>query len=193
METEVEQVESQETEQESGMEFYSVSTKKFLIMYFGTFGIYSLYWFYKHWSLYKTSGNKKLIPIMKAIFSIFFTHALFSLFEKKYHQKTGEYPRSIRSLATIYVVIGVIGYIGAIINGDGRGLTMISLFGFIALPIASWCLYQAQSLANYASNDVLASENNKLTLLNYAWLLVGALYWLLAIVGLLNSFAAQAV
>lgn len=33
-------------------EFYIVSTTKFLVLYITSLGIYSLYWFYKHWQQY---------------------------------------------------------------------------------------------------------------------------------------------
>jgi hypothetical protein len=88
MEASVEQSEHQEPVQTTKMEFYAVSQKKFLIMYIGTLGLYSVYWFYKHWSLYKKSENEEMWPIMRSIFQIFFTHSLFSLFEMKYQNKT---------------------------------------------------------------------------------------------------------
>ena len=41
------------TESTEGLEFYVVSPKKFLIMQISTMGIYSIYWFFKHWKQYK--------------------------------------------------------------------------------------------------------------------------------------------
>src|SRR5689334_3319399 len=56
--------------------FYVVSPMKFLIMMVGTMGLYTLYWFYKNWSLLNRK-HKAYWPVMRAVFAIFFTHALF--------------------------------------------------------------------------------------------------------------------
>ncbi|NMP31057.1 hypothetical protein HII17_05715 [Thalassotalea sp. M1531] len=184
MEESVEQLDMQEPVTTTEMEFYAVSQKKFLIMFLGTFGIYSIYWFYKHWSLYKESENEAMWPVMRSIFQVFFTHSLFSLFEMKYQIKTGEAPKSINHIATIFVVTAIIGNIGSNLSERGYGIPFTYYSLLIALPITCWCLYQAQSLANYASDDVEASSNNKLTSLNYIWLALGAVIWLLNIVGL---------
>ncbi len=183
MESSAEQIDQQEPVNTTEMEFYAVSQKKFLIMFLGTFGLYSIYWFYKHWNLYKASQNEAIWPIMRSIFQIFFTHSLFSLFEMKYQGKTGEPPKSINNIATIFVVIAILGNLGNSLAERGYGVPFTYFSFLIALPISGWCLYQAQSLANYASDDVEASSNNKLTLLNYIWLALGSIIWFLNIVG----------
>jgi hypothetical protein len=184
MEASVGETEQEELVQSTEMEFYTVSQKKFLILFLGTFGIYTVYWFFKHWSQYKKSTNDDVWPIMRGIFSIFFTHSLFSLFEMKYQNKTGEAPKSINSLATIFVVISIIGNIGSRLADNGYGLPFTVYSSLIALPIACWCLYQAQSLANYTSDDVSGSSNSKLTFLNYIWLVLGFIFWMLALLGM---------
>jgi len=184
MEASFEQTGQQEPVQKNETEFYTVSQNKFLIMYLGTFGAYSVYWFYKHWFLYKKSENKEIWPFMRGVFSIFFIHSLFSLFEKKYHNKTGENPKSINNLATVFVVILILGNIGVRLGNYGYGVPFTYYSSVIALPITCWCLYQAQSLANYASDDVKGSSNNHLTFLNYVWLVLGSIDWFIMIMGL---------
>ncbi len=124
---------------------------------------------------------------MRAIFSIFFTHALFSLFEMKYQNKNGQAPKSINSLATIFVVITIIGNIGDRLAGNGYGLPFTFYISLIALPISCWCLYKAQSLANFASDDVSGSSNSKLTFLNYIWLVLGFIFWILILLGIYTT------
>ncbi len=58
--------------------FYVVSKTKFLVLFFCTFGMYSLYWHFKNWKQYKDYHKDRIIPALRAIFSIFFTHSLFS-------------------------------------------------------------------------------------------------------------------
>jgi hypothetical protein len=184
MEDDIEKIAQLAPSQSSKMEFYSVSQEKFLILFLGTFGIYAVYWFYKHWSLYKRSENEQMWPIMRGLFSIFFTHSLFSLFEIKYQNKTGEAPKSINNLATTFVAASILGNIGSRLSESGYGVPFTYYSSLLALPVICWCLYQAQSLANYASDDVNGSENCTLTALNYVWLFVGFIIWSIVAFGI---------
>lgn len=176
-------IETESQGQTSGMEFYVVSPKKFLILFLGTFGMYTVYWFFKHWSLYKKSVNEDMWPIMRGIFSLFFTHSLFSLFEMKYENKTGEAPKSINYLATLYVVFAIGCQICSKFSENGYGNPITFYLSLLILPVSCWALYQAQSLANFSGDDVNGESNNKLTGLNYFWLALGAAFWCLVLLG----------
>ncbi|MBN1610798.1 MAG: hypothetical protein JW940_29475 [Polyangiaceae bacterium] len=56
--------------------FFLVSRTKFIVMCLATFGLYEVYWFYKHWKLTKDSIHSDIWPLPRAIFAVFFTHAL---------------------------------------------------------------------------------------------------------------------
>src|SRR5690348_5418147 len=64
--------------------FYVVSRKKLTILFIMTMGGYGMYWFYKNWSQYRKHGTspqeerRSIWPIPRAIFLVFFIHALFS-------------------------------------------------------------------------------------------------------------------
>ena len=162
----------EEVQEKSGLDFYIVSPKKALILFIGTFGIYSVYWFFKHWSQYKKSANESMWPVMRAIFSIFFVHSLFGLFEMKYSQKNGELPKSINYLATLYVVFSLLGQICTQLIENGYENLFTIVFSFLALPVGAWVIYKAQSLVNYAGEDVHGTSNSKLTPVNYLWILI---------------------
>jgi len=176
-------IENEPKTQSNEMDFYIVSPKKFLILFIGTFGTYAVYWFFKHWSQYKKSENEDMWPIMRGIFSIFFIHSLFSLFEMKYERKTGEAPKSINYLATIYVFFAVCCQICSKLSDNGYGNPITFNLSLLVLPVSGWVLYQAQSLANYAGEDVKGESNSKLTGLNYFWLVLGFVFWFLALIG----------
>lgn len=169
--------------QSDKMDFYIVSPKKFLILFIGTFGIYAVYWFFKHWDQYKKSTNEDMWPIMRGIFSIFFTHSLFALFEMKYKNKTGEMPKSINYLATMYVVVAIICQIFSKLSDNGYGVPLTFYFSLFIFPVSGWVLYKAQSLANFSGDDVNGNSNNKITFLNYIWLILGFAFWLLILLG----------
>jgi hypothetical protein len=184
MATSIENPEKEPVEQSTDVEFYIVSPKKFLTLFISTFGMYSVYWFFQHWHLYKKSTNEDMWPIMRAIFSIFFTHSLFGLFEMKYQNKTGEAPISINYLATIYVVFAVGCQICSNLSDNGYGNPITLYVSLLILPVSCWVLYNAQSLANYSSNDVKGESNSELTALNYMWVITGVVFWLLVLIGL---------
>ena len=62
--------------------FYVVSLKKFWILTIGTAGLYLVYWFIKHWKNWKLASGERLWPFMRMLFSVFFVHHLFRLFEE---------------------------------------------------------------------------------------------------------------
>ncbi|NAW67272.1 hypothetical protein, partial [Photobacterium halotolerans] len=63
-------------EEVKNYEFYVVSPKKFTILFLSTLGLYSIYWSYQNWSLYKKSVGSDVWPIARGIFDIFFLHSL---------------------------------------------------------------------------------------------------------------------
>jgi multisubunit Na+/H+ antiporter MnhG subunit len=187
MQASIESPEAESQVQSNEMEFYVVSPKKFLILFIGTFSLYTVYWFFKHWSQYKKSTNEDMWPIMRGIFSIFFTHSLFALFEMKYTNKTGEKPKSINYLATIYVVFAIGCQIFGKLSDNDYGNPITFFLSLLVLPVSCWVLYQAQSLANFAGEDVHGDSNSNLTGLNYFWLALGVVFWFLAVFGLYAS------
>jgi len=165
------------------VKLYVVSLNKFLILYLGTFGLYTVYWFYKHWSEYKKSTKEEMLPIMRSIFSIFYTHSLFSHFEFRYKNKTGEFPKSINYLATIFVVSTIVCQILSNLSENGYGAPFTFYLSLLILPIGCRVLYKAQSLANFSGDDVQGNANSELTFANHIWLALGFVFWLLMIFG----------
>lgn len=57
--------------------FYHTSPWQAALLDFFTLGLYSIYWFYKHWRMIQISTGEKLSPFLRAIFQIFFVFSLF--------------------------------------------------------------------------------------------------------------------
>lgn len=181
-------VEKTDTLNPADINFYIVSPEKFLVLFLVTFGLYSVYWFYKNWSLYKQSTNGKIWPIMRGIFSIFFIHSLFSHIEAKHNLKTNSETEELNSLATIFIIFSIIGNVGDRIAAKGIGLPFTILSGIITLPIVCWAVYKAQLLINASSNDKNGDTNSNYSLINSFWLICGALLWLLVLLGIFTVF-----
>lgn len=56
--------------------FFPVGLPKLMVMYFGTFGVYQIYWKYKHWTTIRKRTGESMIPLARAIFQVFFFHLL---------------------------------------------------------------------------------------------------------------------
>src|SRR5690606_20478740 len=86
-------------------QFFVVSIWKLCVLFCITFGLYSLVWFYQHWKLQKQYHKTNVIPVLRAIFSLFFTHALFANIQKGLTAQGITYAWNPQAMATIYVVL----------------------------------------------------------------------------------------
>ncbi|RCU52538.1 hypothetical protein DU002_00785 [Corallincola holothuriorum] len=182
------------TNTEVSQEFYVVSPLKFVILFIGTLGFYSIYWFYKHWSLFKKHNNDNIWPIPRAIFAIFFTHALFGVIDDKYQQGNHPARKSLSFAATVFVVLTILGRLLDKLASNEIVAPLLAYSSLAFIPIICWALLQGQLKANIACNDPAANSNRTLTVFNCLWLFLGALLWFLVIFGLLitlNIISAQ--
>lgn len=168
----------------SEMGFYVVSPKKFIILFLGSMGIYSLYWFYKNWSNYKKDTGDKMWPVARSLFSIFFVHDLFKKMMGKGSNQTGEMSKHVNVITVVYMFAYVASTVSDRLSGKEIGSPYTDYISIILLPVIGWALYKAQLLANAACNDLNGDSNNKLTPLNYLWLFLGGLFWILVLWGL---------
>lgn len=166
-------------EEQDANKFYVVSPKKFYILFIATFGLYQLYWFYKNWELYKKTGNYNLWPIPRAIFSIFFTHALFRYVNKELEEKQIKSNWSHATTATLYVIITIFSNLSDRILEKTVGEVVSGIILMLTIPVTAWILFQAQMRINLACGSSKGEENSILTLANYAWIFVGLSLWLL--------------
>ena len=87
--------------------FYVVSEFKFTLLFFGTLGLYQIYWFWNHWNSFKHSTKTSMIPILRAIFSIFFTHSLTREINSEIVSKGIDYKWDPGVVATWVVILNI--------------------------------------------------------------------------------------
>lgn len=168
-------------------EFYVVESGKFLILFFGTLGFYGLYWFWKHWASQRDRHRLDVWPVPRAIFSIFFAHALNRRITQRLAQREIAYAWSPGGWATLYVVATILSRIFDRLTILGIGWPTTDILALAAMVPVGVSLLQAQHAANMACDDPEGSGNERLTAANYVWLLVGGLVWVLALFGLTIS------
>lgn len=160
--------------------FYVVSTRKMLILTFATLGLYTLYWNFKNWSLYRQASGDSVWPVPRALFAVFFTHSLFRNIAN--HDTTGERRGwDSDSYATTLVLVMVIGYV---LSWTSQGSFLFDALAMLTLIPCAMLLKQAQIEINARCGDPAGSSNEDLTAANIVWCVIGGLFWLMALAGL---------
>lgn len=167
-------------------EFYVVATRKMLVLYFGTVGAYSLYWMWRHWKLHKLRHKLDIWPVPRAIFMVFFTHSLFREFDHRVQRQQLRFAWSPGGWATLFVVMTILGRILDRFAMYGVGWPVVDVISLSVLLPCGMALAKAQRVANLACGDPEGERNSGLGAANIVWLLIGALLWVLILIGLLT-------
>ena len=150
---------------------------KFTVLFLATLGYYSIYWFYKNWAQIGQYQARSTYPVLRAAFSIFFIPLLC----KELTQYQQQSQRSYHWKPNVFVF----GYIGLALLSLPLSFALanksISLgWVWLQLPIIAiqyYLTYQFQLVANHACADPFGKANEKFTLANHAWIIVGMLLW----------------
>ena len=163
---------------------YVVAKPKFLALIIGTLGIYVVYWFYKNWALLNRK-HRDYWPVARGIFSIFFAHSLFDEIDRtlRQNQATQTFPWSPRTLATGYVVFSILMNVSNRLSVQNIGSPITDLLGCVVLIPIVLILLRVQQAINLAEGDPEGARNSRITLANIAWLIVGAVLWVLVLLG----------
>ena len=170
----------------SGCSFFPTSQKKLAILFIATFGIYTVYWFYKNWDLRKKIEKSKVTPVLRAIFYIFFTHSLFRKVENVAISKGISKSWSAVPLATLFVILAIV---SNILDRSSESTEVISILDFASVGIVFILLlpiYMVQEVVNKINDDPHGKLNNSFSIYNFIFIILGGLFWVLVGVGLLQ-------
>ncbi|WP_303748180.1 hypothetical protein [Stenotrophomonas pigmentata] len=168
--------------------FYVVSITKLVLLYVATMGFYSLYWFWKHWARHKRDKKLSIWPVPRAIFAIFFAHSLNQEIDHRLQRAGKRYSWSPGMWAGAYVISAIGGRIVSRIPETILPALPSFGIGILLLAINAMALVQAQRAANLACGDPDGSGNARLTAANWAWLILGGLFWLVIGLGIVALF-----
>lgn len=171
-------------------QFFPVSEGKLITLYLLSFGLYGIYWFYQNWTIQQPKMDKKIMPLMRAIFSIFFTHSLFRIIDKSAEHLDKEHKFNANVLATVFVAAIVVSNVidrlslnsSAFIDMSSNTIiiTSIIIFFFSVYPIV-----KVQGTVNRINGDLLGYLNYKYSIWNYLLMAIGISMWALMAMGLL--------
>ena len=191
LETDLKQSEIQTSPpDENETPFFPVSEGKLITLYILSFGLYGIYWFQQNWKRQQPMMDKKIYPVWRAIFSIFFTHSLFKRIDQQAVHLPQQHKFNANVLATFFVAAIVVSNvvdrisintdIAQSITNTTLIITSIVLFLFSAYPLA-----KVQATVNRINNDMLGYLNHKYSAWNYVLIILGTVTWLVLAMGLL--------
>ena len=155
--------------------FFPVTPVKFCVMSVCTFGFYQLFWAYKNWSLYQDQVDGHIMPWARAIFAGIWNFPLFS----RVHDKAVEHEIPV---AWNPVVLGVAVLLLSICSRLPHAISALVFLTFLAyLPV----VVTIERLNQQQEPSVRQPLNGHFSGWNIAAIIVGGLFLLLALLGLI--------
>lgn len=166
--------------------FYIVSQRKFTILFLATFGLYNFYWFYRNWSLVRQESRLNggsdgdIWPVARAIFALFFVHSLFREVEAHAAARVRPLTWDHKSHATGLVVMLIAS------NAVNRMQDNVLSNALVLVLLFAICYSErsAQRYINASCGDPLGKSNGQLNWINYVWIVLGCVFWVLAMIGM---------
>ena len=172
------------------LEYFPVSEGKLITLYIMSFGLYGVYWFYMNWKLQQAKMDKKIFPLMRAIFSIFFTHSLFKRIDRSAEHLEKKHRFNANLMATLFVAAVIISNLLDRVSVNTGILETLSdntviISSLIVFLLSTYPLTAVQATVNRINNDILGYLNHKYSVWNYLLIAAGSILWLMLLLGLL--------
>jgi hypothetical protein len=178
---------SVESYDESECLFFPVSRTKLIILFIATFGVYSIYWFYKNWKLQQKCMKEKVNPALRSIFYIFFTHSLFRRIEAAAIKE--EIPKSWNAnvLATVFVILSIVSNVLDRISQNNETIGIVDYVSVLMVFILLYPLYMVQEVVNKVNGDPHGKLNSSFSIYNVIFIVIGVFLWFLVGIGFFQS------
>lgn len=164
--------------------FYVVGSRKFYLLFILSFGLYTIYWFYKNYSLIKLRTQEDIWPVPRGIFSIFFAHNLFRRIDNELNDTDSKFTWTPNSSATLYILVVLGQSVSSNLGDKNIGSPITDLLTFALLPLIAVVVHPAQKAINTLCGDPTGAVNSRLTAFNWVWVIIGGLVWLLVLAAL---------
>ncbi|MBC3933334.1 hypothetical protein [Undibacterium curvum] len=159
-------------------------------MTLATMGLYATYWFYRNWRAYRESTGDNIWPVARAIFSIFFTHALLREIADSRPQLQQLRGWNHRFQAHMIVLLTILMRIFDRMAGKGIGVPVTDLLSLALLIPFTMFLVQVQSNVNLAMRDPEGQRNARFGVANVIWIALGILLWMSVLQDMTGGFSS---
>ena len=164
-------------------EFFPTSKNKLAILFVSTLGLYAIYWFYKNWKLQEERMEKKILPALRSLFYIFFTHSLFSRIEKAANHKEVSVKWKASLLATVFVILTILSNVLDRASASTESVNIADYLGLLVLLAMLYPLYYIQGVVNIVNDDPHGQINNSYSVYNFIFIILGVTIWFLLFIG----------
>lgn len=165
-------------------DFYVVSKRKFYTLFIMTLGLYQVYWYYRNWKLYRRATGEKVLPVMRAIFAVFFVHGLFRRVQAGLRGTGKSFEWNPTALAWWVVGLMLVSEVVDRLSGWEIGAPYTDALGLALIPTLACALVKGQAAINACCGDPTGTSNDCFTLANCAWIVLGGLLYALIAAGL---------
>jgi hypothetical protein len=158
--------------------FPVTSMGKFTFMYFATAGYYSYYWFYRCWIAVQAGTGKPNFSVGRAAFAVLFVHELFAQVRVVERQRGGDYPWFPARLAWIFIGAAIAQFVLLYWALELQmGCWVRLAISVLVLAVQFYSLYQVQLVINRMEGDPFGKQNQRLSLQNHIWIILGFYIW----------------
>lgn len=164
--------------------FFVVAPRKLVLMVLLSQGMYSFYWLYKHWARYRQATGAKVLPLVRAFFSVFFFYSLVMKISQKLALDGVSYRWWPRSLALGLIICAFLPYTYIWFVTSLTTLKLSICLMILQVSLAA----QVQGAVNQVEGDPNGKANIRLTWANGIWIMIGLGLWSL---GLISAFLEQ--
>jgi len=150
-----------------------ISSRRFILFYILSFGLYGFWWMYKMWSFFKQKESLYIWPVARAIFGIFFIYRLFEKIMSFARSNGKESDYSSESLAGCFIIFYFFSRLP-------NPYWMISLFAFL-FCIQPINVFNEAILISKTYDGTIDAKYNGIQL---GFLIFGIIYWILMLLAL---------
>jgi hypothetical protein len=152
--------------------FFAVSPLKLVVMSTCTLGLYQLYWLYRNWVLVRARERSRIVPALRAIFGVFFIHALFTRIDAAGTQAGIKPPLATGALTAAWILLTFASRLP-----DPYWVVWL-LLPFAMVPVQS----RVRAIHSAVAPD--APANDRFTGLNWLAIVPGCTLLVFAVIGL---------
>lgn len=163
--------------------FFVVAPRKFLLMVLLSHGLYTFYWMYKQWSTYRAATGTRVLPLVRAFFSIFFVYALVIKIKRALDVKELSYRWWPRCYALGWITTAFLPFTYIWFIAPFTALKLGVCLSIVQVSLG----VQVQRAVNHLEDDPQGKANAGITWANGLWMALGVSFWVLGVSSALYS------
>lgn len=174
--------------------FFVTSISKMSLLFVLTLGLYVLYWAYKQWDSQRYRMPKKIMPVWRSIFAIFFIHSLSRRIADSLHAQ-GLPAWKPTLAASLFVVLAIATTVLAQIGVRQESIPPLLDLGIMLLQMSPLLpMISIQRQANLASQDPQGRGNSEMSASNIVFIVLGSIIWAIYLLSIaVLAFLGQSV